>query len=357
MLLKYSVGLDISQKKFHACLVSIDSNQRIKVLSSRKFDNTPGGFREFKKWYRSKHKEKGIQMHFCMEATGVYHEKLADYLHGIGERVSIVLANLSKKYLASLGLKTKNDSVDARGLAQMGAERELKSWSPPIAFYAKLRSLTRHYQMLQESRTIFSNRLHAITASLRSERISIKHLKQSLRQLDKQLSEVKSAIIAHLKEDDEVSRKINQICEIKGVGELTVSVIIAETYGFELFENAKQLISYTGYDVVENQSGKRQGRTKISKKGNSRIRRALHMPAFSVVRHKQTSFFKLYHRTFSKHHIKMKSYTAVQKKLLTTIFALWKNDQIFDNNYHEKYEIRKEVVAPINPELLQVQVI
>jgi hypothetical protein len=88
--------------------------------------------------------------------------------------------------------------------------------------------------------------------------------------------------------------------------------------------------------VVENQSGRHIGKTKISKKGNSRIRRALFMPAFSVVTYKQTPFLNLYERTLAKHNIKMKSYVAVQKKLLTTIYALWKNEVEYDENYNQK---------------------
>jgi hypothetical protein len=44
-------------------------------------------------------------------------------------------------------------------------------------------------------------------------------------------------------------------------------------------------------------------------------------------------FVNLYKRTFEKHGIKMKSYVAVQKKILTIIFALWKKNEAFDNNY------------------------
>jgi len=109
--------------------------------------------------------------------------------------------------------------------------------------------------------------------------------------------------------------------------------------------------------VIENQSGNRIGKTRISKKGNSRIRRAMFMPAFGVVKAKQTVFYNLYCRTFEKHKIKMKSYVAVQKKLLTTIYALWKKDEAFDNNYqYAEQEIKTEnkKVAQNELELQQV---
>jgi transposase len=43
--------------------------------------------------------------------------------------------------------------------------------------------------------------------------------------------------------------------DLQGVGILTVCVILAETNGFKLFGNVRQLISFCGYDVKENQSG------------------------------------------------------------------------------------------------------
>ena len=133
--------------------------------------------------------------------------------------------------------------------------------------------------------------------------------------------------------NDEVADKVKKITKIKGVGVLTIATLIAETNGFALFSTAPQLVSYAGYDVVENQSGNHKGKTRISKKGNSRIRRALHMPALSVVRWEQTPFLNLFERTLEKHNLKMKSYVAVQKKLLVVIYALWKKNEEYDNNY------------------------
>lgn len=84
---------------------------------------------------------------------------------------------------------------------------------------------------------------------------------------------------------------------MKGVGIMTVATLLAETNGFLLFKNAPQLVSYCGYDVIENQSGKHKGKTRISKKGNRHIRRILHMPAFNVIRYKVATFAQLFERT------------------------------------------------------------
>ncbi|MFV0572975.1 MAG: transposase, partial [Xanthomarina gelatinilytica] len=61
--------------------------------------------------------------------------------------------------------------------------------------------------------------------------------------------------------DEEVARKVSGISKLKGLSIMTIAVLLAETNGFELFTNFRQLVSYSGYDVVEHQSGKHRGRT------------------------------------------------------------------------------------------------
>ena len=98
-----------------------------------------------------------------------------------------------------------------------------------------------------------------------------------------------------------------------------MATILAETNGFKLFTSRAQVVSYAGYDVVERQSGSSiKGKTRISKKGNSHIRRALHFPAITIVKH-EPQFKQLYDRILERSHIKMKSYTAVQRKILLLI--------------------------------------
>lgn len=339
-MLKYSLGIDISSKKFDVVFSVIDAQQSVKVLASKSaIANTMKGFKDLHQWLNKHQKDKNIPLVICMEATGVYHENCALYLYEAGFSVSIILPNKAKKYLQALGLKSKTDGIDAKGLAQMGAEQALKKWQPMGEYFYKLRSLTRQNQSIQELKTSVGNQIHALKHGMYLEKNVLKQLKKTVALLEKQLIELESIILKQLKSNARVFEKIENICKIKGLGILTVATILAETNGFELFENAKQVVSFAGYDTVENQSGTHFGKTRISKKGNSRIRRCLFMPAFSVVKYKTGTFFNLYERTWEKHGIKMKSYVAVQKKLLTTIFALWNKNEAFDNNYNQNKKV------------------
>jgi transposase len=159
------------------------------------------------------------------------------------------------------------------------------------------------------------------------------------------LKQVENAISESVKGNELLKQKVELLCSIKGVGELTAATIIAETNGFALFENQKQLESFSGYDVIENQSGDHVGRTKISKKGNSHIRRILHMAALNVVTYKVKPFVDLYERVYPKTNIKMKGYVAVQRKLLVMLYTLYKKNQKFDSQYKQK-TIREKELEP-----------
>lgn len=335
-MIKYSIGIDISKNDFHACLSSIDMEQRVKILRSGTFKNKKIGFLEFSKWVQASCTNKDIPIRFVMEATGVYYENCALFLVKHDYSVSVVLPNKSKKYIGALGIKTKNDKVDAQALSRMGAEQALEIWQPMGEYFYKLRSLTRHNQSLKETKTILTNQLESVEHSMYQDKTTKQSLNKLIKALDVQIKATTKAISNHIQSNERVKEQVENITAIVGVGELSVAVLLAETNGFELFKNIPQLISYAGYDVIENQSGKHTGKTKISKKGNARIRRALHMPSLCLVTHNVKLFKDLFNRTFQRHGIKMKSYVAVQKKLLIMIYTLWKKNEKFDPQYHIK---------------------
>lgn len=347
MNLKYSVGLDIASKKIDICMSVIDSNQKVKVVSSKSFLNTINGFKDMDLWIVKNQSQKDVPLVLCMEATGVYHENCALYFSEKKYKTSIILPNKAKHYLISLGLKSKNDSIDAKGLSKMGAEQCLELWQPMGKFFYELRQYTRQYQNLQEQKTVFNNQLHALEQSMFKSTKMIKQQQDSIKLFNKQLKELDKLMQNLINSDEVIKQKVAHICKIKGLGLLTVATVLAETNGFELFKNYKQLVSYAGFDVVERESGTSTGKTKISKKGNSHIRRALFMPAFTAVKYKEKPVIDLYNRTIEKHGIKMKSYVAVQKKLLVLIYHIWKKNEEYDPNYINKINKHSESISEI----------
>jgi len=334
-VIRNSLGLDVDKKSFKACLKIKEGDLRSTVKATKTFNNNPEGFKELDLWIK-KHVSLPKQVALVMEATGVYHEHLAWYLHKLNYHIHVVLPYRAHQYMQSLGHKSKNDKIDAQGLADMGMQQELEDWRPCSKDLLLLRSLTRQYEMFQQTKTLLSNQLEAASHLANCDNLVIKNLKSLIRKLSRDIEKLKEKIEHLILKDPVLSGKYAHIRLIKGMGILSFAVLVAETGGFELFENQKQLVSYAGYDVVENQSGKRVGRTKISKRGNAHIRRVLFMPAFNVVRYKVHPFHQLYSRVYERNKVKMKAYVAVQRKLLCTIYALWKNDSPFDPKFQPK---------------------
>lgn len=120
--IKQSVSADISKDKFDACFSVLTSEHQVVVKATHKFANSASGLAAFLKWI-SKWEEPMVDLVVILEATGVYYEHLAQ-----GRRINVVLANRAKKYFQSLAYKSKNDRLDAKALAHMGAERNLEPW-------------------------------------------------------------------------------------------------------------------------------------------------------------------------------------------------------------------------------------
>ena len=329
--LKYSIGIDVAKSEFKACLSIIDQQQKVTIKSTSCFKNSAKGFDDFYSWAIKRVREE-IPFHFLMEATGIYYEQLAWYLYNKDCRVSVILPNKAKKYIQGLGLKSKNDKIDARGLSRMCAEQSLSLWKPLSKNIYQLRSLTRLHEDLTLQRGAISNRLEALNHSMYDLKDSKKSLKKLIHTLDLELSSLETKIKQAINTDAGLSSKFKKISRIKGIGMMSFAVVIAETNGFELFTSRAQLTSYAGYDVTENQSGNRNGKTRMSKKGNSHIRRVLHLPAFTAVKY-ETSFKTFYDRVYSNTHVKMKAYVAVQRKLLCLMYTLWKKDTEYNPTF------------------------
>mgnify|MGYP000253120857 CR=1 FL=1 len=343
-VIKQNVGADISKDDFKVCFYCLDQNGRKFIKGTRTFKNTLAGFLAFEKWIEKK-RINSLPVRITMEATGVYYESLSYFLTDKGYYVSVVLANKSSEYAKSINLKTKTDKADAKALGQMGIERDLSKWQPISGKMRLLKQLTRDRVTLLAEKTAISNKLHALNHSFEPNKGVIKRLKQRLNLLVKQLKQVEKEIAQTVKKDELLHAKISNICEVKGLGIITVATIIAETNGFVLFTSRGQLVSYAGYDVVRKESGTSvKGKPRISKKGNSYIRRALYFPAITMVKH-EPQFKQLFDRVLDRTSIKMKGYVAVQRKALILIYTLFKNNTPYDPNYqNKKKDIEKEVI-------------
>jgi transposase len=137
------------------------------------------------------------------------------------------------------------------------------------------------------------------------------HLQERLEELTKLLTDSCKATRV---EDLEILQSI------KGVGPNTAVPLLAEVGELKNFTSSKQLIAFAGLDPSIHQSGKFLGVSKLSKRGNRHLRRAIYLITPSVV--SQNVFFKAYFLRRKKEEglPSQKALFAVAHKLIRVIF-------------------------------------
>ena len=329
---KVAVGIDISKDDFHVCLKEKTASEVVKIKGTRSFSNDNKGFDDLVSWVLKREKQ-GTRVCYIMEATGTYYENLAYYLHSKGKKVSVVLPNKINHFAKSLNVKTKTDKVDSDFIAQIGIERELPIWKPMSANYKHLRDLCREMLSLKKERSRAKCQLHAMEYS-HEKTPSVLQIKETLIDFyEKLILQIETEITKIIKTDKELKNRIEKIMKVKGLGLITIVVVLCETNGFELFNNIRQVVSFAGLDIKMNESGKFKGKTKISKKGNARIRQCLFMPAMCATNWND-KIKDLYDRIAERNPgIKRKGVIAAMRKLLILIFVLWKNGEEYNPQY------------------------
>lgn len=329
--LKQVIGIDVSKDSLAVCFGSTSEKQKTKYVKHTQFSNNKNGFESLLEWANSL-EDVNSPVCFVMEATGVYYENLAYYLSFKSKPVHVLLPNKTKHFAKSLDIKSKTDEIDAKMLAQIALERDLDEWRPHSEIMHTLKQLSREFRDIKKKLTAMKNQLHAKEVSFNCPKQIIKRINAQIKLLEVQSLQVESEMRELCSENEELSEKVAKIETVPGLSFMTIITIVAESNGFVLFENSKQLVSYSGYDVMHNASGNFRGKSKISKKGNRYIRAALFMPALCAIQHNPVLKI-FYNQLVERKKVKKVGVAAVARKMLVLTYTLWKNNEEFNLNY------------------------
>ncbi|MGK7370390.1 MAG: IS110 family transposase [Candidatus Halalkalibacterium sp. M3_1C_030] len=337
---KWATGIDVSKDTIEAEFGTKTIGDDFVFSQSRSFSNSPSGFTNLIEWV-SGHTEATDQVWFIIEATGVYYEELAWFLHHQGRKVCLLVATRANHYAESLPVKTKTDPVDARILTRYGLERAPRRWQPPSGKLRTIKALLRERAALKKEQTRLTNRLHAARTAYNHPESIIRRLEDHIAYIDRHVADIEAQLEALWTTDQNLADPLTRIAEINGLRPLTILTVIAETNGFACRPNRNQLVSYSGLDVVLDDSGQHSGPTSISKHGNAHIRRALYMPAVAASQHNR-ALRAFYGRLIEKFgdDQKQKAIVAVMRKLLLLIHSLWKSGQKYDPDFHYQQIIK-----------------
>jgi len=318
------LGLDIAKLKFNACLLRADGKLRHKV-----FANNPSGFSQLSDWLAGQGVER---VHACLEATGTYGDALATYLHEQGHTVSVVNPAAIKAYAQSHLSRTKNDRVDAALIAGFCAERRPPAWQPPAPELRELQALVRRLESLVEMRTMEENRLSSGIA-VEAVRNSVEEM---LAHLSEQIEKTEALIRSHIDFHPGLRHQRELLDSIPGVGETTAAVLLAEVPDIKQYRSAREVAAFAGLVPRERQSGSSvRGRVRLSKIGNSRLRKALYFPAVTALR--CSPFFQAWAEGLRQRgKSKMAVIGAAMRKLVHLAYGVLKTGKPFDPEWAKR---------------------
>jgi transposase len=316
------LGIDIAKKKFDVALY-VAGKYKHKTVP-----NSASGFEELSAWLHRNGIEK---VHACMEATGIFWQPLATYLHEAGQVVSVVNPLRIKKFGEAELSRTKTDKADARLIARFCERMTPTSWQPESPEIKTLQALGRRRDALVAMRTQELNRDMSTDPSVNSS------IETVIAFLDQEIDRVSRLIKDHIDKHPDLKRKRELLKSIPGVGDITAEAVLSETNGFENFRRIEQVVAYIGLSPQEKSSGTSvRGQARLCKMGSARLRRILYMPALVALQH-NPAVKALYTRLKEKSKNGIIIACACMKKLLHIMFGVIKNNQPFDPEYHLKF--------------------
>ena len=321
---KRHIGIDIGKETFVAAYPEKQDNYTTKI-----FKNTPMGVKTF---IKSLHESD----HCILEATGTYSLLLSYSLASQDLKLSVINPKQSSFFNKMLLNTYKTDKADAVLLARYGQKMDPKLFVMPSMQLQKLKQLRIVIRQLKKQQTAMSNVLESllvIPAALQSQQ-ALRATQECINGIQTQIEQIQTAL--YQVDDQEYQPLVSRLTSIKGIGNDIANAFIVNTNGFKDFEQAKQLAKYIGICPTYYESGSSiKIKGSINRGGLPELRHLLYLAAWSASRYNKACK-ELYARLIAKGKSGKLAMIAVAHKLLRQMFAVVKQDCLFDNDFELK---------------------
>jgi transposase len=326
MSLIFYVGIDVSKKELDYSVI-----RNNKEFLHFKSTNDLKGIRSFIAMLK-KHEEFSFKTTlFCMEYTGIYNNKLLDYL--LKENAYICLEPAIQIKKSGGILRGKNDKIDACRIAMYAYKNreELRLWKPKREIIDQLKLLTTVRSRLLNTKKQLIVPLNESEAFIKKDyvKISVLICKTSIKALEKDIEKADKAIQELIDSDIDLKRLHKIITSVKGIGTVTATEIIICTNEFKDIKDPRKFACYAGVAPFEHSSGSSiKGRTRVSKMANKSMKTLLHLAAMSAIQYcKDIRIY--YDRKVREGKNKMSIINAVRNKLILRVFACVRQNRLY----------------------------
>lgn len=313
------IGIDIAKHTFDIATLQANGKHRTKA----KLANDLKGFEVLLQWL-SKHAEP--QAWVVMEATGIYHEALAEWLYERDYQICVLNPAQIAFYARSQLQRVKTDKVDAKLIADYAHrhQEELRAWKPELPSIKRLKALTHRLKDLQELEQMEQNRLDVTSDIKVAESIQsvLKHIRQ-------QIADTLEAIKKHFDDNDDLRGQRDLLKSIDGIADRTAALLLAELGDIQRFDNSRAVTAFAGLNPRLQESGKHKGHVRISRMGSALLRSGLYLPAVVSMNH-NSAIRAMAERLRAKGKAGKQIVCAAMRKLLCIAYGVLKSGQPFD---------------------------
>jgi transposase len=307
----HCVGIDVSKAKFDFAFVN---NQQVQYEGV--CENSPEAITTWIQRLETHGVQKSTPC--VLESTGIYHVPVSLMLRDSGYTVNCINPIITKSYQLASIRGAKTDTIDARRLAEIG----MREMGLPL------------FQATKEA--LYSKRLTSTLATLEKLQQSLALSLATLRESEKMLGVSEPAISKSvLKELRKTAQQLEEkiiarapisaqkLSATPGVSARAAALLMSHLEG-RSFGHRDQLVAFFGLDVRVIQSGTFRGRGKLSKRGDSYMRKILHQIAWGL-----KMYDPFYKKLFTDYRAARRPYkeclTIIARKFLRHVYAQYLN--------------------------------
>lgn len=328
--IKNFIGVDISKSTLDLSLVIAGA-----VIFHKKINNTD---LEIKRLFKALQKTEDITLDntvVCMEHTGIYGNRLINYL---SKEQMIMWLESGTHIKRSLGMvRGKNDQLDSKRIADFAFTHahKLRPYTPPSRSIIQLKLLAgernRYLKCKKQLTCCITEQQQFLSTELLAE--AKKRTQKLVKQLDQQVLSVEEQILQIIAADVLLTRLYKILTSVDGIGMVTAIELIVTTEGFEKISDPKKYACYAGVVPFEHSSGSSiRGRNRVSQMANKKVKSTLHMAAISSIK-MEGELRDYYLRKVEQGKNKMSIINAIRNKLLLRVFACVRDNRLYQKEH------------------------
>jgi transposase len=282
----YCIGIDVSKQSLELW----DGTHEEEVPNEK-------GLRTLKKLLKKRYGTNWNEGGFIDKPTGPYSNELRAFAAEHEVRVYEVNPKKSANVAKVLGNRSKTDVIDAKMLTTFHAlltEEDFRI--PEVDERAEqLGAFIGSYEIIQKTRTMLSNHVHALEEKSGVTRKLKDSLERELGHLGTMEEQLENEMEAVAEDHEETREDLGNLLSMKGIGVVSAMSLL---YLFRTYPgaNRNEITALAGLDPVRRQSGSSlNGGRKISRAGDPMLRKVLYLACMNCIQHNECI------RTFYKH--------------------------------------------------------